>query len=168
MAELKVVAPAQTIEYSGLFIADELYHVIDSWLKENNYTKEEKKASEKVHEDSKDVLVKCEAVKPLNETTNYVLKIDLVVRNMIALQIEDKGNLKRFNKGDVSITLEGVKVADKTGKWEIKPFYFFLRTAFHKFILKDEEERMDSIFKRDYSALKNEILNYLNMHKYLA
>lgn len=168
MAELKVVAPAQTIEYSGLFIAGELYHVIDSWLKENNYTKEEKKASEKVHEDSKDVLVKYEAVKPLNETTNYVLKVDLVVRNMISLQIEDKGNLKRFNKGDVSITLEGVKVADKTGKWETKPFYFFLRTVFHKFILKDEEARMDSIFKKDYSALKNEILNYLNMHKYLA
>ncbi len=167
MSEKKILIKPQKFEYSGLFIMKEFYHIIDSWLKENGYEKEEKKVREKVHENGKDIKIKYEPYKRLNEFTKYVLKTEITVRNMISLQLEEEGKPKKFNKGDIEIEIEGIKLADTEGHWENKPFYFFLRTIFHKFIIKDEEGRMDDLFKKDFESYKREILDYLNMHKFI-
>ncbi|HOI18602.1 MAG TPA: hypothetical protein PLX15_01950 [Candidatus Woesearchaeota archaeon] len=167
MAEKIVMVKPKVISYSGLFIMKELYHTVDSWLKENGYDKEEKKAYEKVSEKGKTIEIKYEPFKKITDYSKYILEIQIRVQNLVSVEITDKGKNKIFNKGDVEVTLQGDKISDYENYWESKPFYFFMRTVFRKFILKDEESKQDSKFKDDFDSIAREIKDHLNMHKFI-
>ena len=84
MAERKIVVDTLRLNYQGLFNLNEMYMMIDKWLREKGYDKFERKNFEHVYKDGRQVEVEIEPWKKFTDYAKCSIKL-----NMLCTEVKD-------------------------------------------------------------------------------
>ncbi|MBN2421431.1 hypothetical protein JXB27_04095 [Candidatus Woesearchaeota archaeon] len=166
MPERKLLVSDLTLEYEGLFDCADLFRLIDDWFKQNGYDKNEIKHIEKVREKGKFIDYEIAPFKKVSDYAQYDIDVRVLVNNMTNADVTKNKQKLQLNKGKVTIIFNALLVTDVSERWESKPFFFFLRVLFDKFIHKRYIEQYDKGLMTDVQNLHTELKGYLNLSRH--
>ncbi len=136
--EKNLIINGRELNYSGVFRAEELFAAINRALEERRYITREKKTEESVRETGRRTFME---LRPYKEKSNYVtlmLKLRMYLENISETTKESKSMnqvMKRsFHQGEVKIIFDAWVLTDYESRWGMKPWAYFLKGLFNKFI----------------------------------
>jgi hypothetical protein len=167
MSERRLVVDHMKLVYDGVFDLKEFYNLIYQWLKDKGFDTREQKNQEHVKEGSKYIELELLPWKKITDYARHVIKIVIRIRNMKDTVVEEQDG-KRLNmqKANVSITIDGYLDTDYEGRWESKPFYFFIRTFFDKYIYRTYSLQYEELLVENVLQLHSTIKSFLNLFQY--
>ncbi|MFP4403134.1 MAG: hypothetical protein ACOC3X_03475 [Nanoarchaeota archaeon] len=165
MPERRTIATLK-IKYEGLFRLNDLYDVIEHWTKERGYDKQEKINHEQILKTGREIFVETQPTKAFTDYDRVNIKINIIVKNMKDVMIKQDNLDVLMNQGKVVVSLTGYYITDYAGRWEGKPWFFFLRAVFDKWIYPVNTSKHESAANEEVNHLYQLIKGYLNMNKY--
>ncbi len=124
------------IKSKGIFSFKEFYLFCYDWItEETNLLIEEKKYSEKIVGDAKEIKIKWEGVRKLTDYFKFLAKIEFKVLGLTEVEIQNGGAKLKTNKGEVELKINGILVKDYEGKFEKTATRKFLRSVYEKWII---------------------------------
>lgn len=166
MSEKKLVLDHLTMEYNGLFDCNELYRLIDVYLKEKGYDKYEARNIEQVTQSGKHIELVLSPWKTVTDYTKIWMKITLLLTNIKEVEVAKDGVKVKLNQGNVHIVFDGYVETDKENKWEGTPLFVFFRTIVDKYIIKRYVASWDNEITEDIMHLHSNIKAFLNLYRY--
>lgn len=166
LAEKDYVVDKMKLTYEGLFSARELYNLITEWLEDRRYDKNEKKNYEAVEANGRYTEIWMEPWKTLTEYSKRFMRIRLIMSDVKDVEVDKDGVKVQMNQGKVHIVFDAWMQTDFENRWEGKPFYFFIRTAFNKYFFKPFTSSNMADIKADVNELYKRVSAYLNMQRY--
>src|SRR3989344_900134 len=151
----------EKVEHSGLIDFKAFYSFAHSWLEEEGYDVEEEKYSETVAGNSRNISIKWKATKTISDYFKNEMKVEFEVKELVDVEVEIDGKKKKMNKGKVSVDIKGDLVKDPESKWDVTPFYRFLRDLYGKYIIPGRTSSMEGALVGNVIALKEEIKSFL-------
>ena len=166
MAERRLVVDHMRLKYQGMFDLFEFYKLIDNWFREKAFDKRELRNQEIVRPDGKYVELILMPWKKISDYARHVIRIELRVFKLKEVVVERDGNRVKMNEGRVDIILDGYLDTDHEDRWEQKPFYFFMRTLFDKFVYRTYSTQYEELLVENVSQLHTLMKSFLNLYKY--
>ena len=166
MTERRLVVDHMRIKYEGLFNLFEVYRLIDSWLREKAFDKREIRNQQHVKPDGKYVELVLMPWKKISDYARHVIRIELRAFNVKDVVVEVDKRKVKMNQAKIDIILDGYLDMDHEDRWEQKPFYFFMRTLFDKYIYRTYSTQFEELLVENVSQLYTLIKSFLNLHKY--
>jgi hypothetical protein len=166
MAEIKTLIIGDTIHYKGLVDLKGFNKVMDTFFREKGYDRQEIHNEEQVLEDKKELLMKLMPYKKITDYAKIEFFIIVTITDMKEVTIEKEKIKMKLLKGSINVDIDTYLVTDYEGSWETKPFYFFVRTLFDKFVYKTYTEKFEAQAMKEAKELKHEMKSYLNMHRF--
>ncbi|HIG93754.1 MAG: hypothetical protein QT02_C0006G0028 [archaeon GW2011_AR9] len=139
--EKNLIINNRELKYKGIFLADELFSVINHALEERGYEKKEKKTEEMVTEEGRRTYVE---LRPYKEKSNYaalMIKIKITLDHVTDVVEKVQGVKRKFQQGDVEIIFDAWSLTDYEQRWGMKPWVYFTKGIINKFIYKFPLER---------------------------
>jgi len=134
------------LKQRGLFDFKDFYSFTYDWLMDENYDVFEKKYTEKVKGDSKDVEIDWEAMKEISDYFRFVIKTYWIILGMKSVEVQKEGKKIKMDTGLLEIKFTAQLVKDYENRWENKPIWKFLRGVYDRYIIRtrieDYEERL--------------------------
>lgn len=168
MAEQRIVVDHLNINYTGIFNITELYQLIDNFIREKGFDKRELRNQEHVTPEGKYIELELQPWKKVSDYVRHQLRVLIRMIKVKEVTIEIDGKRRKMHKGKVIIIIDGIMYTDFEGRWEQRPFYFFLRTIFDKFIYRSYTGQFEDLLVENCGQLYNTAKAYLNMHRYVT
>lgn len=166
MGEKNIIVDNFPISYEGLFDFNEFYMTLDKWFREKSYDKLEKKNSEVVTKTGRDIEL---VLKPYKKITDYA-KIEFNIRiKVIGMTdvIVKRNNMEmKLNKGKLALTLTSYLVTDYENAWQSKPYFYFIRAVFDKWVYSSQTSKWEGQVSGDTNHLIHALRRFLNTYKY--
>lgn len=166
MAEKRVIVEDLSINYEGLFKLNDLYLVMEHWLKERGYDKDEKKNHEQVLKTGRDIMFEFWGDKKFSDYAKCLIKIVVHVKNMKDIMVKKDGVEVPMNQGKVILAFNGYLFTDYKGKWEGKPLFYFLRAVFDRWIYSVNTSKFEQGVSEEVEHLYKTVKGHLNMYRY--
>lgn len=166
MAERKIIVDKLRLTYEGLFSVSELFKLVDTYFREKGYDKREKMNFEKVTPTGKFINLE---IQPWKKFTDYVkceVEMRLVMSDLKEVEVEREGVKIKLNQGKVQIVFDGWLTTDYENRWEGKPFFYFLRTIFDKYIYRVYTNKYEHHVIEDVNQIHDRIKGLLNLYRY--
>jgi len=133
------------IKYNGIFNFKEFYKFCYDWLiEETEFKISEDKYIEKIFGDSKDIEIKWTGKRKLTDYFLFEGVIELIVRKMTKIEINQQGIKIETNKGNAEIKVKGMLIRDYQGKFERNASQKFLRGIYEKWIIPSRVEEYEN------------------------
>ncbi len=166
MGEKKVVVDKLQLTYDGLFNVHELLALIRDWFAEHGYDRLERGLLEKVTRTGKYFELELNFTKDFTDYVKSEISVFVTVRNLKDVVVT-KDDLKvNMHQGTLEIEFYGFLVTDYSGKWEMNPIYFFLKTIYEKFLYSPVLDRYEKMVVEDVNRANKHIKSYLNLYTY--
>jgi len=165
MAEREVVIK-EKLEHNGIFDFAALYSYIFNWLRvEEGYGVVEKKYAEKISGSVRSIEIEWSATKVLSDYFKAEIGIKWSIEGLTDVEVEIVGQSgkKKVNKGKIELSFSGILIRDYEGKWEVSPFYKFLRDAYNKYVIPSSVEDMQTKVSSTVISLKENIKSMLDL-----
>ena len=166
MGERKLVVDHLKFSYEGLFNVNEVYSVINTWFYEKGWDWYEKMNQESVTADGRQIRIVLEPWKSVSSFYKLFLHLKIHFVDVKEIEVEHQGENLRLSQGLIRITFDGYVMADRSGTWTEKPFYWLLTVMGQKYFFRDHFAKMEAWINSDVDDLHNKIKNYLNVFKY--
>lgn len=166
MAERRLVVDHMRLKYEGLFDLFEFYKLIDNWFREKAFDKREIRNQEHVRPDGKYVELILMPWKKISDYARHVIRIEIRVFNLKDVVVERDGRRVKMNQGRMDLLLDGYLDTDHEDRWEQKPFYFFMRTLFDKFVYRTYSTQYEELLVENVSQLHTLMKSFLNLYKH--
>ncbi len=166
MAERRLVIDHMRLKYEGLFDLFEFYKLVDSWLREKAFDKRELRNQEIVKPDGKYVELILMPWKKITDYARHVIRLEIRVFNLKDVVIERDGQRVKMNQGRMDIIMDAYLDTDYEDRWEQKPFYFFMRTLFDKFIYRTYSTQFEELLVENVTQLHAVMKSFLNLYRY--
>ena len=165
MAEKHTIVAGDTVGYGGLIQMNDLFTLINSYLRQVGYDKRVTHNEQQVIGNKKHIFVQLKPWKKISDYIKFEIKIgiDATIED-VEIRIDDVPTM--VQKGNIKIKFFGAVITDYEKSWEQKPEYFFLRTLFNKFVYKVKMTEWDGMLKNQVAHLKAEIASFLNMKRF--
>ena len=132
----------EKIKYNGIFDFKELYRVAYVWLTDQQYWVEERKYSEKIKPNGKEVEIMWIAKRKISDYFRFQLKVDWVILGMTTVEITDEdGNKLKVNKGALEIKVTAILEKDYENRWESNAMFKFMRGTYDRFVIRGRIEQ---------------------------
>jgi len=131
------------VRQRGLFDFKDTYEFAYNWLMNENYDLFERKYTEKVKGESKDVEVKWEAMKEISDYFRFVIEVQWVILGMKSVEVQQEGKKIKIDSGVVDIRFKASLVKDYESRWENHPFWKFLRGFYDRYIIRSRVEQYE-------------------------
>jgi len=168
MVEKKQIVYDLRLSYDGPLSIEGFYEEVEKWMEENGMQKEIKRKSEDVSSKGKNVEW---IIETWNEATHLVkrmVRIRALFNNVKEIKIKRKGHIKKINRADALIFIDGFVETKLSHQVTMNPLYSFFRTLFAKFIWdigQTETERYEAPV-RDYCYdLHKRLKTYFSLYK---
>lgn len=153
------------IDYEGPFEVRKLYELIENFIYNHHYDTHEKRNYERRNEDGRYLEIELEPNKTVSNYIKLHLNIRIIVRDIIDIDIEEKGEKKTIQQGDLSIRFRSFILKDRGSSWERNPSLFFLRHMVDKFVYKMHIGMYQDEVKNDTHLLQDNIRKFLNLYQ---
>ena len=169
MAEKKKLTSINFV-YEGIFSMKDFFRLLDFWLRDKFFDKQEQKLEEFVNPDgSKQIEIEFQPWKKFSDYHKCVLKIEMMVHNFRNIEVDVNGKKLKLNQGKIEIKFTGYLWVDWQGHWTIqkkKPMLYFVRDLWDRYIYNDITKKYTYMVLDDVTDLRNTLSTYLNMQKY--
>mgnify|MGYP001595893206 CR=1 FL=1 len=135
MAEKDTIFSAK-IKQVGLANFKDFYSFAYDWLVGEGYDITEKKYSEKVGGDSKDIDIEWDAVRKISDYFKFVMNITWQILGLKDAEVVKDNKKIITNKASFEIKVKGILNKDYENKWEDHPFWKFLRGVYDRYIIR--------------------------------
>lgn len=156
------------LNHEGLFDFKEFYKVLGDWFFEKGYDRYEKLNEEIEGENGKSIVIELRNWKKLSDYYRHRFKIRIYVTDMKDVEVEIDGEKKKYNQGKIQIVIDSYNETDWINKWNDRPFHYFLRVLFDKYIYKRYTEIHENAMIADVNDLHSKLKNYLNQYNYMS
>lgn len=129
------------INQTGIFSFKDFYSFTYDWLKEENYDVFEKKYTEKVKGDSKDVEITWSAEREISDYFKFVITIDWVIIGMKSVDVQKEGKKIKMDSATLGLRFKAILVKDYEDRWENYPLWKFMRGLYEKYIIKNRVDQ---------------------------
>ncbi len=166
MSEKNLIIDQLRLNYSGLFEFHEMFKLIDGWFYEKGYDKLEKKNEEQTTPSGRVVEIE---LRPWKKTTDYAkneIRVRIFIKEMKDVTVERDGKKMKVQQGDIHMIFDAFLESDYENRWESKPFFYFLRTLFDKFVYRVYTNKFEGVLANDTHDLYNRIKAFLNLYRY--
>lgn len=124
------------LKQAGIFNFKDFYSFSYDWLVEENYDVFERRYSEKVAGDSKDIEIEWEAMKEVSDYFRFVIKMEWKILGMKKVKVKRGDKEETMDTGSVEIKFSGTIVKDYESRWESTPVLKFMRGVYDRYIIK--------------------------------
>jgi len=162
MAEKKEIIK-EKLEHTGVFDFSDFYGYAHSWLKDRKYGIIEKKYSEKIEGNKKNITVEWEAKKDFSDYFRFQIDIKIEAKSLTDVEVEIDGERRKMNKGIIEVEFKGIEVRDPEGKWEGSPLWRLTRDFYNKFIIPGRVHDMQGQLTKSIIDLKDELKAFLEL-----
>lgn len=166
MPETKTLVWLRPLRYSGLVDIKGLYRSIDKWLAANHYDKVERRNSEDVLEDGRQIVLEILPYKKITDYAKVEFRMYAEFTHLTEEVVVRNGLKHKLFKGDLFFSFDCFLMTDYESHWETKPFYYFFRTLVEKYIYRGYTKRLESEAVTDCNEFIGEIKNFLNMERF--
>ena len=166
MAERRLVIDHMKVSYEGLFDLHEFYSLINQWLKDKGFDLREQRNQEHVRPGGKYIELELLPWKKITDYARHVIRINIRIRNLKDVVVEQDNIRANLNRGKISVVMDGYLDTDYEDRWENKPFYFFMRTLFDKFIYRTYSTQFEELLVENMMQLHQTIKAFLNLYRY--
>ena len=139
MSELSPVYEGKVV-HAGIFDFKEIYGFLYEWFTSYEYVVLEKKYSEKIKAQGKDVEIEWLCLRAISDYFRFRIKIKIRVLGMTTVELVKGGTKIKKNKGEIEIKFGSYLERDYENKWESNPISKFLRGIYDKYIIKSRIE----------------------------
>lgn len=153
----------EKLSHNGIFDFSALYAFMHAWLRdEEGFGVTEEKYSEKVSGNARDIDFKWVAAKTISDYFKMEHQIEAEIRGLTDVEVEVNGVKKKMNKGKISIEFKGYIVKDVQSKWDVTPWYRFLRDFYNKYVIPARIDNMTDKIMGDLRKFKDDIKAFLD------
>lgn len=134
--EKNLIINNRLLKYSGIFLLDDIFSVINRALEELGYEKREKKTEEFVGEKGRKIYFE---LRPFKEKTNFLvsmLKIKIYLNNLREVVEVREGVKRKFEVGELEIGFDAWVLTNYEYRWGMKPFVYFWKGIINKYLYK--------------------------------
>jgi len=154
---------ASKIKQKGIFHFKDFYEFAYKWITDEDYDIIEKKYSEKVAGDSKDLEIIWNAEKKISDYFKITIDMHWFILGMGKTKVKKEGKEVSMNAGTLEIRFKGSLVKDYENRWENKPIWKFLRGVYDRYIIRSRiEDYEDKIFE-ETTELINQLKAFLEI-----
>ncbi len=167
MAEKNLIVNNLELNYKGVFNFQEFYRVLGEYAEERGYHRHEKRFEETVKPNGKEVYAELRMVKKKTEYYSLMITIRIRIKELHDITL-DVGNIPGpFQEGNLNVVFDAWATTDYDHRWGMHPFYYFIKSVFHKWIypLPLEEGFLGEVAS-DVQFVYRQIKSHLNLYKY--
>lgn len=125
------------IKQTGIFSFKDFYSFIYDWLREENYDVYEKRYTEKVKGDTKDIEITWSAEREISDYFKFVITMDWLILGMRSVEVQKDGKKVKMESAAIEIKFRAILVKDYEDRWENHPFWKFMRGLYERYIIKN-------------------------------
>ena len=162
MAEKNILLK-ETLEHNGIFSFSELYEYAYKWFKEESYGVIEEKYKEKVSGNARDIEFEWKCTKQVSDYFKMEIGVITESTGLTDVEAEVEGKKKKMNKGRIRIDFKGTLVRDPESKWDVSPFYRFLRDLYNKYVIPSTVDTQEDNVKKDVKDVKETLKAFLEL-----
>jgi len=160
MSEISPVYEGKVV-HAGIFNFKAVYQFLYDWFIHYQYTVFEKKYSEKVRADGKEVEVIWTCLRKISDYFRFQIKITMRVLRMVPVEVMQNGNKIQKDKGEVEIKFNSFLERDYEHKWETNPISKFLRGLYDKYLIKTRIEAYEDRLTEEVEDMISQAKSYL-------
>jgi hypothetical protein len=166
MSEREVIVDKVRLSYEGLFSVADFYKMIDEFFEEKNYDKRELKNIERVSPEGKYIEIELLPWKKVSDYAKNEIRVRMMMSNIKDVEVEKDGVKVKLNQGNLQIVFDAYLTTDYENRWESKPYFFFLRTIFDKYLYRPFQSGFQQGVKSDFVELRDRIKAFLNLYRF--
>ncbi|MBU0957781.1 MAG: hypothetical protein KKF56_03135 [Nanoarchaeota archaeon] len=151
------------VKHSGIFDFPELYKFCFEWFNDEGYDILEKKYSEKIKGDLKEIEVDWECFRKVSDYFKFLIKVRFYIPNMADVEAQKNGQKVSANKGSLDVKLTAVMIKDYEKRWEGNAFLKFLRGVYDRYIIRGRIEQYEAKIIGEITDLIAEIKAFLSI-----
>jgi hypothetical protein len=156
----------ERIQYEGLFDIKEIYQHAYKWLTWRKYDLSEKQYTEKVKAGGKDLEIRWEAIKYVDEYSTFEIKVRWLGFGINDVEVKKDGGTIKLQKGEINIYVSASLKTDRQDYWAQNAFYSFMRAFYDRYLYRNSIERLKGELWKVGWDLYNELKSFLNLYKY--
>ena len=162
MSEISPVYEGKIV-HSGVFDFKELYKFVYEWFNYYMYAVIEKKYSEKIKGEGKDVDVEWLCLRKISDYFRFRIKVTFRVIGMASVEVMREGEKVKKDKAEMEIKIASFLERDYEHKWEVNPVTKFLRGIYDKYIIKTRVDAYEGSLASEVDEVLAQLKSYLAM-----
>jgi len=124
------------IKHGGIFHFKDFYSFAYDWFISEDYDLVEKKYTEKVSGDAKEIEIIWEGYKRVSDYFRFVIKVRWLILGMKDVEVQREGKKVKMNSGTLEVAFQAILEKDYENRWENKPLFKFLRGVYDRYIIR--------------------------------
>lgn len=139
MVEISLVYEGKVV-HAGIFDFKTFYNYLYDFFTYYQYAVIEKKYSEKIKPEGKDVEIEWLCLRKISDYFRFRIKVAIRILGMVTVEMQRDGIKTKRDKGEIEIKFSSALERDYEHKWETNPISKFLRGIYDKYIIKTRIE----------------------------
>ncbi|MBR9706119.1 hypothetical protein GOV14_03735 [Candidatus Pacearchaeota archaeon] len=149
------------IKQAGIYDFKEFYSFIYDWLLGDGYKVKEKRYSEKVAGDARDIDINWQAKKRISDYFRFYIKLDWKILGQKKIKVKRENKEISLNSGVLEIKFTAILVKDYEHRWENHPFWKFLRGMYERYIIKSRVDDYEDKLMEELDELIAQCKSFL-------
>jgi hypothetical protein len=160
MVELSPVYDGKLI-HAGIFDFREFYRFMYEWFREFNYLLLEKKYSEKIKPEGKEVEFEWLCLRKISEDYRFRIRIVTRIIRMVTVEVQEGGVKINRDKGEIEVKFWSFIERDWQNRWDQHPITKFLRGFYERYMLRGRMEYFEDKVKEEVDESMSQIKAFL-------
>jgi len=167
MADRMDILPAQKMELNNaIFDWQELYRHAHDWLSWLKYDIWEHEYVESAGPAGKTIKVIWNCEREIDDYSKFVIYIIYSLNGISDVGVEQNGEIVRYQKGNISVTVQAYIVLDRDDRWKYGKASKTIKKLYEKFLYREQIETMIGQIWGEGWGFYNEVKSFLNLYKY--
>ena len=166
MANKITLLDSEKITFNGVFDLKELYEHLYEWLNWRKYDVSERKYKEKIKPTGKDMEIKWEANKDIDEYSSFRIEMEAMLFGINDVEVQKDTAKVKMQKGEINVKVSAHLITDRKEMWQSRPQFSFLQAFYEKYLYRGAVERMKSEVWKIGWDFYNEVKAFLNLYTF--
>ncbi|MBT4334803.1 hypothetical protein HOD61_03235 [archaeon] len=162
MGEFDLIIKELGIKQKSKFNMIELYRTLKEWFEHQGYTLFEKEYNDIFKKDKRNLKIKWEAQKEIDDYTKFIIGIGIKITDYKIITTKTE----KLVSGTISMNFEGGIESDYEEKWSSNPLQLFFRGIYDKIINTPKNEKNEKNLSNNVHEVYNKTKFFLNMYKF--
>lgn len=160
MAEISPVYEGKVV-HAGIFDFKTFYGYLYDFFTYYQYTVIEKKYSEKIKPEGKDVEIEWLCLRTISDYFRFRVKVVIRILGMVTVEVQREAIKTKRDKGEIEIKFSSALERDYEHKWETNPVSKFLRGVYDKYIIKTRIEAYEDALAAEVDEAIAQVKSFL-------
>ncbi len=160
MAEISPVYDGKLV-HAGIFDFREFYRFMYEWFRDYSYLIIEKKYSEKIKAEGKEVEIEWHCFRKISEDYRFKIRIVIKVIKMVTVEVQEGGMKFSRDKGEIEVKFNSYLERDWQNRWDQHPITKFLRGFYERYMLRGRIDFFEDKLKEEVDETLSQIKSFL-------